>query len=190
MDFILRFGFDFSPEDKKLIKEYLESPDREGLSTDRVKLTLKKLFLKPDRAKEAYIRILDEKYYKIFEDEPSFKKDWAQRLLDSVSIFNAPSSEVFLGAIFENIKVCKVLSFDASNYDIYNFYKTFSNKDLALQYSVSDDKTAIFYFKKLKNIKPDITGDDLLKQGYTQGKELGCELTRRFQEKLNSIKRN
>ncbi len=190
LDFILRFGFDFSPDDKKLIEEYLQKPDREGLSLERVKLTLKKLFSDPLRAKEAYEQILENKYYKIWEDEPTFKKDWAQRLYEAAALFETPSSEIFSGAIFENSKIHKPLSSNASNYEIYNFYKTFSNKDLALHYAILNDSTALFYFKKLKNVKPDITGDDLIKQGFAQGKELGCELSRRFKEKLNLIKRN
>lgn len=188
LDFALRFGFDFADNDKILIEKYLQSPDRKGLSIDRVKLTLKKLFSETGRAKEAYTCILEKKYYKIWQDEAVFKKEWAQRLYEAVSIFNVSPSEIFLGAIFENSKAHKALSFNASNYDIYNFYKPFSNKDLALHYAILDDSTSVFYFEKLKDVKPDITGDDLIKQGYTQGKELGDELARRFQEKLNSIK--
>lgn len=187
LDFILRFGFDFDKHDKLLIEEYLKSPDREGLSIDRVKLTLKKLFSGTDRAKEAYLRILDDKYYRIWENKPSFKKEWAQKLYDSVEIFKVPSSGIFLGAIFENLCNGKPLACNISNYEIYNFYKPISNKDLALRYSILGDNTALFYFKKLKDVKSDITGEDLIKQGYTQGKELGDKLKKHLIKKLNNI---
>ena len=187
LDFILRFGFDFTQNDKALIEEYLKSPNREGLSIDRVKLTLKKLFSGTDRAKEAYLRILDDKYYRIWENKPSFKKEWAQKLYDSVEIFKVPSSGIFLGAIFENLCNGKPLACNISNYEIYNFYKPISNKDLALRYSILGDNTALFYFKKLKDVKSDITGEDLIKQGYTHGKELGDELKKHLIKKLNNI---
>jgi len=48
----------------------------------------------------------------------------------------------------------------------------------------------IFYFQKLKDIKLDISGDDLIQQGFSQGKALGDELSRLLKEKLNSIERN
>jgi len=188
LDFILRFGFDFSMQDKNLIEEYLKAPNREGLSIDRVKLTLKKLFLDKNRVKEAFLQILDSKYYRIWENEPSFKKDWAQRLYDAVKIFEANSAEVFLDAIFENKKILENQSTIAfgSNYEIYNFFKNLSNKDLALRYAILNDKAALHFYKNLKDVKPDFTGANLLNEGFVQGKELGNELKRRFMEKLNS----
>lgn len=187
LDFSLRFGFDFSKKDKILIGEYLKNPDREGLSFERVKLTLKKLFSDEKRTKPAYKSILDNKFYKIWEDKPSFKKEWAQKLFEAVSIFNINPAKVFQGAIFENSKLQNPMPDGTSNYEIYNFYKTFKPLDLALQYAIFNDKNTVFYFKKLKNVKLDVTGDDLIKQGFTQGKELGEELNRLLEEKLNSI---
>lgn len=195
LDFSLRFGFNFSNKDKLLVEEYLKSPNREGLSIDRVKLTLKKLFSDVKRTKEAYLNILENKYYKIWQDEPSFRKEWAQRLFNSVEVFNVKSSEVFFGAVFEGSKYAENptdnrLSKNASNYEIYNFYKTSKPIDLALHYAILDDSTAIHFYKNLKDVKLDITGNDLIKQGYAQGKELGDELNRRLEAKLNSMLKN
>ncbi len=201
LDFILRFGFDFDKHDKLLIEEYLKSPDREGLSIDRVKLTLKKLFSAAERAKEAYTHILDKKYYKIWEDFPGFKKEWAQRLDEAVQIFNANPSKVFMAAIFENDNFLENQASKnhagqnttpktpkaTSNYEIYNSYKTLSNEDLALRYALLEDTHALYYFKNLKDIKPDFTGEDLIKEGFTQGKKLGEELKKRFEKKLNAL---
>jgi len=191
-DFMLRLNFDFSDNDKILIKEYLKSPDREGLSLDRVKLTLKKIF-SGVKAKEAYKYILENEIYKIWCDTPSFKVQWANSLYNSARIFKVPIEEIFMKAIFENPVLqenpFEKCSFDKSNYEIYEFYKKFKNIDLAFLYALFDDVCALYYFTKLKDVKPDITGDDLLKQGFKQGKELGEELSYRFQLKLNSIER-
>ncbi len=196
LDFSLRFGFDFSKKDKVLIKEYLKSPDREGLSIDRVKLTLKKLFSEQERAKEAYLKILENAYFKIWQDAPSFEKEWAQRLYDAVKIFSTEPSKVFMAAVFENFRtenssdsshMDSKLSENASNYEIYNFYKTLSNEDLALRYAILDDNLVLHYFKNLKDIKPDFTGEDLIKEGFAPGKSLGEELKNRFKNKLNAL---
>lgn len=190
VDFKYRFNFDFSENDKILIKEYLKSPDREGLSIDRVKLTLKKLFSNIN-AKESYKYILENEIYRIWSDTPVFKADWAQRLYDSSKIFNAVKEDVFLKAIFEcPDKAVNLQNVNLSNYEIYKSYKNLKNIDLALQYAVYDDCDTVFYYKKLKDIKPDITGDDLIKQGFKQGRELGDKLSRCFEIKLNSITRD
>ncbi len=190
LDFNLRFNFTFSNSDKNLIENFLKSPDRTGLSLDRVKLTLKKLFSSANRAKAAYENILLKKFYKIWCDEPEFKLEWVQRLVESAKIFNLPSEEIFLKVFFENLPANLNAAENSSNYEIYNLYKNLKTIDLALQYAIFDDKNPIFYYEKLKDIKPDLTGDDLLKQGYKQGKALGEALSRLLEEKLNSIPRS
>lgn len=186
LDFNLRLGFEFSKEDKSLIENCLKAPDRVGLSIDRVKLTLKKLFSAVSRAPVAYREILKNRYYKIWQDEPGFKQDWAQRLVRSVEIFNLPSQIIFLSVIFDTEKyhnwpICS----DGGNYGIYQFFKDFSDLDLALYYVIFGDKKVIYFYKALKNIKPDITGEDLLKQGYKQGREIGIELQKQLKKKLD-----
>lgn len=188
LDFNLRFGFEFSANDNKLIEDYLKNPDRTGLSIDRVKLTLRKLFSSLNRAKAAYENILEKKYYKIWYDKPNFSKDWAQRLVQAVEIFNISSETIFLEAIFNTQKylsapVCKNLS----NYEIYTFFKNFKDIDLALCYGISGDKKAVFFYKNLKNIKPDITGEELINAGFEQGKQIGIELEKHLKEKLNAL---
>ena len=61
---------------------------------------------------------------------------------------------------------------------------------LRSHYAIFNDGNFIFYFQKLKDIKLDISGDDLIQQGFSQGKALGDELSRLLKEKLNSIERN
>ncbi len=190
LDFKLRFGFNFSENDKKLIEEHLKSPDREGLSIDRIKLTLKKLF-SDKNAKKAYNQILENNFYKIWCDIPSFKHEWAQRLDEASSIFNVLKKEIFLKAIFENELYSDFLIQNhTENFEIYNQYKNLKPLDLALRYAIFNDGNVIFYFQKLKDIKLDISGDDLIQQGFSQGKALGDELSRLLKEKLNSIERN
>lgn len=190
IDFMLRFGFDFAKDDKILIEEYLKSPDRAGLSIDRVKLTIKKLFSCEERVKKAYRYILENQIYKIWCDSPFFKAEWADRLILACKIFNLKTEEIFLKVFFENLPPLVKAAENASNYEIYNVYKNLKTVDLALQFAIFNDENTVFYFKKLKDIKLDITGNDLIKQGFEQGKALGEELSRLLKEKLNSIPRN
>ncbi len=190
IDFMLRFGFDFAKDDKILIEEYLKSPDREGLSIDRVKLTLKKLFSCEERAKKAYQYIFENQIYKIRCDEPQFKTAWAENLVNAVQIFNLQPEEIFLNVFFENLPPPVKVAENASNYEIYNIYKNLKTIDLALQYAIFNDENAVFYFKKLKDIKLDITGNDLIKQGFKQGKAIGEELSRLLEIKINSVEKN
>lgn len=190
LDFKLRFGFNFSDNDKLLINEYLKFHDREVLSLDRVKLTLKKLF-SGDNTKEAYSQILENNFYKIWCDIPSFKLEWAKRLNEASIIFNVLKEEIFLKAIFDSHLYSNFSTKNhVSNFEIYNRYKNFKSTELALYYAIFDDKDTVFYFQKLKNIKPDITGDDLIKEGFVQGKTIGNAISRNLEAKLNSIKRN
>ena len=62
-----------------------------------------------------------------------------------------------------------------------------SNEDLALRYAILDDNLVLHYFKNLKDIKPDFTGEDLIKEGFAPGKSLGEELKNRFKNKLNAL---
>lgn len=185
IDFNLRFGFDFSSDDKKLIDEYLNAPNREGLSIDRVKLTLKKLFSDSIRAKKAYKIILENKIYKIWTDAPCFKIEWAERLSDAVDIFGVKPCDLFLGAIFNCDKYTEKYQ-GKTNYELWNFFKLYSNIDLALYYAIFNEDCVKFYFEKLKNVKPLIKGGDLINLGFNEGKIIGSILDDLQKEKLNN----
>jgi len=188
LDFKLRFGFKFTDKDKELIERYLKNPDREGLSLDRVKLTIKKLFsdcTSDNMAKMAYNYILDCKLYKIWQDEPSAKSSWFGRLSDAARIFNLNFSDVFFNAFFNSEKYvtkCNALS----NYEIYKFFTNFNDVDLALQYGILNDKNGIHYYKNLRNVKLKVSGNDLLNLGFMQGKTIGEALEALLKEKLNN----
>jgi len=117
-------------------------------------------------------------------------------LIDAIKIFNIKSEEIFLKIFFENLPQSQCALENLSNYEIYNLYKNLETVDLALQYAIYNEKSAKFYFEKLKNIKPEITGADLMAQGFEQGKpeitgadimEQGFEQGRIIGEILNSI---
>lgn len=188
LDFNLRFNFTFSNFDKKLIEEYLKAPDREGLSLDRVKLTLKKLFSLAAQAKEAYKKISSEKYYRIWQDEPQFKTEWADRLYSASEIFNIPASSIFTKAVFGILE--EKTPPNGSNYELYCFFKEMDTLEIALLWAIYGYEDARFYFEKLKDIKPDTTGRDLIKAGYKEGKALGDEVRRLFEEQINKIPKN
>ncbi len=189
IDFALRFGFDFCDNDKELIKNYLKNPDRSGLSIERVKLTLRKLFSSSKRAKEAYERILEDKTYRIWQDEADFELSWGERLYESLSIFSIEKPyEAYLGAIFDNKKYEERFTLKRNedlNFEIFNFFKDFSGCDLAIYYAVHNDKNAVYYYNKLRSIKIKTTGDDIIALGFKQGKIIGEILDELLKQKIN-----
>lgn len=189
LDFSLRFGFKFSADDKALIEKCLENPDRTGLSIDRVKLTLRKLFSNPLCAKEAYEKIYENKYYKIWQDTPSFKGEWAERLLESALNFNVPKEELLLASLFNsgNFTPVEQAALGQTNFEIYNCYKNLKTIDLALNYAIYNDENALYYYKDLKNVKPLVTGNDLIRElNFKEGKCLGSALNFILKTKLNN----
>lgn len=189
IDFNLRFDLDFTDEDKQLINSYLRAPDREGLSIDRVKLTLKKLFSDARRGKEAYRWILEKKIYRIWQNEIDFKTHWDERLCESISIFSIKKPyNIYLGAIFDNKKYKECFSVKNNedlNFEIFNFFKDFSSYDLAIYFAIHNDKNAVYYYKKLRNIKIKTTGDDIITLGFRQGKIIGKILRELLRQKIN-----
>jgi len=110
-------------------------------------LTLKKLF-SDKNAKKAYNQILENNFYKIWCDIPSFKHELAQRLDEASSIFNVLKEEIFLKAIFENeLYTDFSVQNPAENFEIYNQYKNLKPLDLALHYAIFNDGNVIFYFQ-------------------------------------------
>ena len=189
IDFALRLGFDFFDFDKALIKDYLKNPERSGLSIERVKLTLRKLFSDTRHGKEAYRWILEEKIYRIWQNEIDFKTHWGERLCESISIFSIKKPyNVYLGAIFDNKKYKECFSVKNNedlNFEIFNFFKDFSSYDLAIYFAIHNDKNAVYYYKKLRNIKIKTTGDDIITLGFRQGKIIGKILRELLRQKIN-----
>ena len=180
LDFQLRFNFNFCDEDKKIIKEYLKNPNREGLSKDRVVLTLKKLFSSNERALFSLEEFYKKKYYKILYDE--FYID-VNKFKSSIALFNVEDfGKVCLSYIVEIRK--EQAPTLKNRFEIYKYFSNFSDVDLCVYYLKTEDNNAIIYFKELKNVQVYLKGSDLLGMGFTQGKIIGFILDKITEVKL------
>ncbi len=168
LDFELRFNFKFDSNAQKLIQEYLKAPNREGLSVDRVILTLRKLFCSPDRAQKAFREFLKRNYYKILFDKCDLNYSEIEK---AVSLFSPENlSEVYINYIFaKNIEKKEF----KNRVEIYKYFKTLNVEDLCVYWAKTKDDNAILYFNKLKNVELKISGQDLFNLGFKQGKIFG-----------------
>ena len=179
LDFKLRFNFDFSENDKKLINEYLKSPSREGLSVDRVILTLNKLFSSNLRAKEAFREFVDKKYYRILFDNKDLS---CKKIFDAIEKFKIKDySKVLIKYIFtEPFDVPEL----KTRLEIYKYFKHYNTDEICVYYANTKDERALLYFSKLKDIKLNIKGSDLLNLGYKEGKQIGLMLDKVLEARL------
>ena len=69
--------------------------------------------------------------------------------------------------------------------DIYKTFAKYNDIDIAYYFYKTKDKN-IYKYLKFKNIKLHITGNDLLKIGYKQGKIIGVILDSLLKEKINA----
>ncbi len=179
LDFKLRFNFNFSDIDKDLINEYLKNPSREGLSVDRVVLTLNKLFSSNLRAKEAFGEFVDKKYYRILFD---YKDLSCEKIFDAIEKFKIEDySKVLIKYILDELFDVPELK---TRLEIYKHFRHYSDDEICVYYAKSADKRALLYFSKLKGIKLEIKGSDLLNLGYKQGREIGVMLDKVLEAKL------
>ncbi|MCD8025025.1 MAG: hypothetical protein LUE64_05775 [Candidatus Gastranaerophilales bacterium] len=187
IDFKHRFNFDFSSHCKKLIAEILDNYDNEGLSIQRIYLTLNKIFSN-EFAKENLNEILENKIYKIWMKKTELSLNDTDRLFDIAEIFKTENKSALIIMALEAIPYVKA---DFNNdFEIFNFFKNFKPEQLALYYFKTKDNAALKYLG-LKDIKPLITGKTLLENGYQEGKTIGRILNEIEKEKIlnpNSLK--
>lgn len=179
LDFKLRFGFDFDSRTKDLISQYLKNPDREGLSTDRVILTLKKLLSRSENTKEAFREFISNKYYRILYDETRMMPEIIERAVDIFKPDDA--ADVYLNYI---IKEPAAIAEFSSAAEVYKYFKNFSAGQLSLYWAQTQDDNALKYYLDYKDVKVFTTGDDLIKLGYREGAIIGGILDRVLEYKL------
>ena len=182
LDFSIRFGFGFDKITKSALDSYLEQAPRlrEGLSLSRVELTLDKVLSNND---VAYNKIIENKYYKIFRDDvPSIS---SAKILDASNIFSQPFSHIAKFILLNSFSVPEA-DFK-SDYDIYLFFKKYSDFELALFYAFDVYSNQVLkYYSDLKDIALNLSGADLITLGFEQGKRIGEILDKLLEYRINS----
>ncbi len=183
LGFKYRFGFDFSKNDKVLIENYLKNIQYDEMSVDRVFSVFEKL-MQLDCALDIFKEFIYEKYYKILTNKNiSVDFDKIFKIKNMFLLNNIQFSEFCLNIL------------KATSVQVFNFnkkvdiIKTFSKFDLsylAYYFYVTDDSNVISYIY-IKDIKLEITGDDLLRLGYPQGQNIGVILDSLYEAKINNL---
>ena len=182
LGFKYRFGFDFSDNDKKLINQYINNIDYTNMSIDRNKKVIKQV-LNSSFQQEIFKELVENKYYKIINsldikvDFDLIMKIFVFLTLDMISM-----SDLYL-KILTNKEIKKEELNDPL--DIYKTFAKYNDIDIAYYFYKTKDKN-IYKYLKFKNIKLHITGNDLLKIGYKQGKIIGVILDSLLKEKINA----
>lgn len=148
----------------KLADEVKFAPSRDGLSTARVDLTLKKVLKNAD----AYKLILERGLYKIFQDE---KPLLSPKQLEAALKFAAEPAALYFKAVKNEIPA---LMSAKTDFEIY--------KVLCANLKENEIKPLP------PEIAPKITGDDLKKLGIPQSPKIGIILDKILEEKLNNPK--
>ena len=144
----------------KLVDEVQFAKSREGLSMSRVDLTLKKLFSGATAA-AAYQAIIERELYKIFQDvAPQIAP---QKLKEAIEKFGAGENPcaIYLKAVKNELPA---LITAKTNYETYKALRPL-----------------------IKEIRPNITGDDLMAQGVPEGPKIGEILEEILEKQINSL---
>lgn len=189
LKFAQRFGFKLDEHTRFLQENYLEKPLSEVIPLERIKKELKELF--SSNAPSAYDEFINQKIYKIFTHRGNLKITGVdiENSVKKFAIKNDNNWFVYFAILilFENeatflrfnlsktekniiIKAKELVnSYSSDNplddYEIFCRFKSASELSLAIYYAMTQDANAQKYFISLKNIKTEITGDDLISLG-------------------------
>lgn len=180
LDFKYRFNFDFSNEDKILIEKTLEDYDREGLSIDRIYLTLNKIF-SFSYSNKILKEIIEKEIYKIWTNKVQIKIEEIEEIEKTIQLFEIEEKNKFYIMALEAFPYIKAPL--KNDFEIYEFFKKFKSTQLAFYYFKTKDENSIKYLK-IKDIKPLISGKTLIDNGFEQGEIIGQILNSILKEKI------
>ena len=164
-----RFNFDFSKEDKILIKEYFKNPDLTHISYDRL-YDVFKYVLNNEFTDSIFEEIIENKYYKIiFNSEIKIDKNNLNETLKEILLSQEEKADFYL-KILENKEVEQFS--ENTPIKIVEYFSKLKPADLAYYYYKTQDKK-IKLLNQYKNIKLNISGNDLIKLSYPKGKLFG-----------------
>ena len=180
LDFKYRFNFDFSNDDKQLIENLLKNYNREGLSIDRIYLTLNKIF-SFSYSDKILKDIIEKEIYKIWTNKVQIKTNEIEEIKKTIQLFKINEQNKFYIMALETFPYIKAPL--KNDFEIYEFFKKFKSTQLAFYYFKTKDENAIKYLK-LKDIKPLISGKTLIDNGFEQGEIIGHILNLILKEKI------
>ena len=166
LNFKYRFNFDFSDNDKLLIKKYLKKINYKNASYDRI-LAVFRHILSREFGDIIFKEIIKNQYYKILDKTDLIVDlDRINSIIEKFSLKNKEKTEFYLD-IIQNREIEKN-NFE-KEIDYYKFLNK-ENKSYCAYYCYKfNDEKLIKYIKTI-NIKLYVTGDDLIKLNYPKVK--------------------
>lgn len=196
LKFSLRFGLSLSPETKKLQEEYLANVNYD-MSYSRLKKELVDTFNL--NLQEAFIRFVNEKMYKLLSPkEVKIPNENIQQVLNEFPVENPWI--VYLGCfdlsrfeltkeekkILKDFETLRSLSDNIDSFEVYKICKKSDIKSVLLWVINSENahkNYGLRYLRELRHISLEISGDDLIKLGFS-GREVGELLDKVLKIKL------
>ena len=170
LKFAVRFDFELDEHTKKLQDEYLENVDY-NMSFKRLKDELVDAFNL--NKQEVLHKFIEQKMYKLLSSEQNEVKEFEVQAIVDKYLSNLPLTKSEM-KIIEDYK--KLLNADLSS--DFKVYKAFEKVEIESLILLSQTKKDIVekYLDKLRKIKIQITGEDLIKMGYKPSKKFAIAL--------------
>lgn len=180
LKFGVRFGFNLEEHTLDLQTKYLENVNYD-MSFKRLKKELIETFNL--NKQEAYEKFFDYKIYKLLsKDEPKKYNYNIEKLVNEHPVVN--TWLVYLGYLnLDNLPLTKVekkivedyknlvsQKAPTTDYEIYKFFEKIEPETILIYTYTQNSKIGLRYFE-IKDIKPAITGKNLIQLGYKPSKE-------------------
>jgi len=215
LKFRVRFDFELEENTKLLQNEVISSKKFDNLCGERIKSEFKQTFnLNSFKVQQIFVKeqiysLIDteisnfpkisdllEKYADYFNKENiwliylglfirKFSKEKITKLAKKLNLSNF-EKEILLN-IEQILTNAKKLNKNCSNFEIYEFFRNFSNEAVVafLSTDIGFEKMIKLYLKDLKEIKIYTTGDDLIKRGLKPDPSIGKTLNILLKAKIN-----
>lgn len=203
LKFAARFGFHRDSHTKELQDKYIEHNLNDDISWTRIKSEIKQAFSL--NSAKVYDMFLMNETYKLIRGEKNDIKGLEIKMLTDK--YN-PTFEwlVYLGTILNDEKIINAFCFNRnekkvftdkdyllnsnlsmmnSNYDIYKFFQKRCIESVLIYYLLTKRKEPLIYLEQLSKIKIELTGEDIIQMGISEGKEIGKVLDEILRNKLS-----
>ena len=203
--FQYKLNFRLEKETGRLRDEYLKSFDNNDICYERIKHVVKLAFNL--NSPQLFDEFISSGIYKlignpvrkctgkgIFNTILKYEKEinkqniwliWLACLINShqAEKFNFTGKEAKIINSVETLLQTEIPT--ADNYEICNIFNPHPAESVISYIALTNSPQAEKYLTKLKNIKPFLTGKNLAKLGYKEGKITGAALDKIFREKVN-----
>lgn len=198
LKYAVRFDFELEETTKLLLKDYLKNFNN-NICYSRIMSEIELVFMQnPQPAIEKFTEWELNKLFnipKINNIKFDNKENWflyfaslfykcnliqCQTILEKLNLDNSQKK-----IIYDLIEIKEKEIDKKNNIEIYNKFINKCSDAIAIYYAITQDSTVIEFLNKLKNIKTEISGEDLIKIGLTPSKEFSVILNQLLEKKIS-----